>query len=248
MSSAQKRAPLDNSKRTELSSGDHRFWGAEAQKLEWFKPYSQVIDLQAKPVPRWFVEGEINTCYNAVDRHVEAGRGEQTAIQFDSAMTGIKKAISYRELKEQTAVFAGAMAREGVTKGDRVLIYMPMVPEALIAMLACARLGAVHSVVFGGFAAAELATRIDDAKPKLIITASCGLEPGRIIEYKPLLDSALRCSTFKPSTCVVLQRPEITAQLQIGLDIEWSKFISDAESHPSVPLLATDPLYILHCA
>lgn len=222
------------------------FWSALAADLNWNKHWNRVIDMDAKPVPRWFAGGKINTCYNALDRHIDNGQGDKTALIYDSAMTGKQQHFTYEELKQRTAVFAGAMARQGITKGDRVIIYMPMIPEAVIAMLACARLGAIHSVVFGGFAAAELATRIDDAQPGLIITASCGLEPGRTIEYKPLLDEAIEQAAHKPDCCVVFQRPQVIAELHSGRDHNWSSFIIGAEPHECVPVDATDPLYILY--
>lgn len=223
-----------------------QFWAEQARSLTWHQPPTKVLDTSTSPLPRWFADGQINTCYNALDRHVDAGRGDHTALIYDSAMTGKKQLYSYRELRDETALFAGAMARHGVGKGDRVIIYMPMVPQAVIAMLACARIGAIHSVVFGGFAAAELATRIDDAAPKLIVTASCGLEPSRTVEYKPLLDQALEMTTHQPSHCVVLQRPQAVAELHHDRDLNWSSFTAKAVPHDCVPLEATDPLYILY--
>jgi len=222
------------------------FWAEQAEHLHWDTPWQKTLDATCTPVPRWFSGGKINTCFNALDRHVEAGRGEQDALIFDSAMTGDKKRFTYKELRDQTAVFAGAMVDNGITKGDRVIIYMPMIPEAVIAMLACARIGAIHSVVFGGFAAAELATRINDAKPKMIISASCGLEPGRVIEYKPLLDLAIRKAEHKPEHCVVLERPQVTPKMDISRDQYWHEFTATAKPHPCVPINATDPLYILY--
>ncbi len=222
------------------------FWAEQAKHLDWHTPWQKVVDCSSEPVPRWFSGGRINTCFNALDRHVDAGRGDQDALIFDSAMTGHTKRFTYQELRDQTAVFAGAMVDSGITKGDRVLIYMPMIPEAVIAMLACARIGAIHSVVFGGFAAAELATRINDAQPKMIISASCGLEPGRIIEYKPLLDSAIDIATHKPKHCVIFERPESKPKLEVGRDQSWNEFIATAKPHPCVPVEATDPLYILY--
>ena len=246
MKPGKKHTPNTHSTEPTSLTQSKKFWGSEAQYLSWSTPPTTVLDYDKKPLPSWFPDGEINTCYNAVDRHVDAGRGDQTAIIFDSAMSGTQKHISYQELQNDVAVFAGAMAHKGIVKGDRVIIYMPMVPEALVAMLACARLGAIHSVVFGGFASGELATRINDAKPKMIICASCGLEPGRVVEYKPLLDSAIRCAEHKPSTCVVLQRPEAEAQIQFGLDLTWTEFIHNAKPHPCVPVNSSDPLYILY--
>jgi len=222
------------------------FWGKAAEEIHWVKRWDKVLDDSNPPFYRWFVGGELNTCYNAVDRHVEAGNGERAAIIYDSPITGTKRTITYAELKQLTASFAGVLADQGVTKGDRVIIYMPMVPEALVAMLACARLGAVHSVVFGGFAANELATRINDAKPKVIVAASCGLEPNRVIAYKPLLDEAIRLATHKPDRCVILQREQKPGDLIPGRDVDWAEAVSSARPHDCVPVLATDPLYILY--
>jgi propionyl-CoA synthetase len=221
------------------------FWGEAARGIDWVRPYEKVLDSSNAPFYRWFPGGELNTCFNAVDRHVEAGRGDQPALIFDSAMTGAKRTLTYSELRELTARVAGGLAKLGVGKGDRVIIYMPMVPEAVIAMLACARLGAVHSVVFGGFAANELATRIDDAQPKVIVAGSCGLEPGRIVAYKPLLDAAIEQAVHKPDACVILQRPELEAGLN-ELDHDWAEIVATAEPHDCVPVAATDPLYILY--
>jgi propionyl-CoA synthetase len=221
------------------------FWAAAAAGIDWDVPWSTVLDQDDAPIYRWFSGGELNTCYNAVDRHVAAGRGDQAALIFDSAMTGSKRTLSYAQLQSATARFAGALAKLGVTKGDRVIIYMPMVPEAAIAMLGCARLGAIHSVVFGGFAAAELATRIDDAAPKVIVSASCGLEPGRVIEYKPLLDAAIAEAAHTPAACMVLQRPECEASLT-ARDHDWAALVDAAAPHACVSVAATDPLYILY--
>src|SRR5579871_2014671 len=187
------------------------FWGEAARAIDWVKPWERVLDRSNPPFYRWFRGGQVNTCHNALDRHVAAGRGPQTALINDSPVTGTQRRYTYAELRDEVARCAGAMRAEGVGVGDRVLIYMPMVPEAVIAMLASARLGAVHSVVFGGFAANELKTRIDDAKPKLIVAASCGIEPGRVVPYKPLLDAALAMATSKPERCIILQRPEQAA-------------------------------------
>jgi propionyl-CoA synthetase len=222
------------------------FWGRAAEDIHWVKRWDKVLDDSNPPFYRWFVGGEMNTCYNAVDRHVEAGHGERAAIIYDSPITGNKRTISYAELKQLTASFAGVLADQGVTKGDRVILYMPMVPEALVAMLACARLGAVHSVVFGGFAANELATRINDAKPKVVVAASCGLEPGRVIAYKPLLDEAIRVATHKPDRCIILQREQKAADMVAGRDVDWAEAVASARPHDCVPVQATDPLYILY--
>lgn len=223
------------------------FWGDIAQKIDWVKPWDKVLDDSNPPFYRWFVGAECNTCYNAVDRHVENGRGEQAALIYDSPMTGgAAKTYTYAELKDEVSRFAGVLRAAGVTKGDRVIVYMPMIPQAPIAMLAVARLGAVHSVVFGGFAAAELATRIDDAKPKAIVAASCGLEPGRTIEYKPLLDHAVELSAHKPDACIVWQRPEALADLSKPGDVDWAEAQKTAEPAKCVTVAATDPLYILY--
>ena len=184
------------------------FWAEQAKAIDWTRRWDKVLDPSNPPFYRWFAGGELNTCYNALDRHVERGRAEQTALIYDSPVTGSKKSFTYRELRDQVAKLAGAIAAQGVGKGDRVIIYMPMIPEAVMAMLACARLGAVHSVVFGGFAANELATRIDDCTPKLVLTASCGIEPGRIVQYKPLLDQAIELAAHKIARCLVFQRPQ----------------------------------------
>jgi len=184
------------------------FWSEAARLIHWEKPWDRVLDDPTPPFYRWFVGGELNTCYNALDRHLEGGGGEQLALIYDSPVTSTKRTYSYRALRDEVARFAGVLARLGVTKGDRVIIYMPMVPEALIAMLACARLGAIHSVVFGGFSSGELATRIDDAKPRVIVAGSCGIEPGRVVLYKPLVDQAIALSGHQPEYCVLLQREQ----------------------------------------
>ncbi len=222
------------------------FWGEAAQGLHWDKPWDRVLDDSNPPLYRWFPGGELNTCYNALDRHADGGRGDQAALIYDSPVTDTIRSYTYRELRDIVARFAGAMAAQGVGKGDRVIIYMPMVPEAAIAMLACARLGAIHSVVFGGFAASELATRIDDAKPKMIVSASCGIEPGRVVAYKPLLDKAIELAEHKVEACIVLQRPMERAEMIDGRDHDWETVAATAEPHDCVPVLATDPLYILY--
>ena len=222
------------------------FWGEAASHLEWFKPADKILDMDAKPVPRWFVGGKFNTCHNALDRHVEAGNGDRNALIYDSPVTGNAKTYTYSELRDAVAKFAGVLRAQGVEKGDRVLVYMPMIPEAAIAMLACARLGAIHSVVFGGFAANELATRINDAQPKAIVSASCGIEPNRVVEYKPLLDEAIELSIHKPSSCVIYARPQAEATLIEGRDIDWMTAVESAEPTECVPVDATDPLYILY--
>jgi len=222
------------------------FWGEAAAALHWDRPWDRVLDPDARPVPRWFVGGRLNTCYNAVDRHVEAGRGDQAALIYDSPVTGQKKTYSYSELRDAVAAFAGALRSRGVGRGDRVLIYMPMIPEAAVAMLATARLGAVHSVVFGGFAANELATRINDAKPTVIVSASCGIEPNRVVVYKPLLDEAIEISAHKPSACIIKARPQAEAPLIQGRDFDWDAVVGDAKPAECVAVEATDPLYILY--
>lgn len=222
------------------------FWAEAAGAIDWVKRWDKVLDDSNAPLYRWFTGGELNTCWNALDRHVEGGRAEQAAIIYDSPVTGTKRTLTYRELRDQVALFAGALRDLGVGKGDRVIVYMPMVPEAVVAMLACARLGAVHSVVFGGFAPHELATRINDAKPKVIVSASCGIEPGRVVKYKPMLDSAIEQSTHKPDHCVVLKRPQAEAELVAPRDVDWETAVAAATPAPCVPVKATDPLYVLY--
>jgi propionyl-CoA synthetase len=226
------------------------FWGEAAAEIDWYEPAKKVFDASQGIYGRWFAGGVCNTCYNALDRHVAGGRADQIALIHDSPMTRSKAAYSYAELLAEVKTLAAMIADLGVGKGDRVILYMPMVPEAVMAMLACARIGAVHSVVFGGFAAKELATRIDDAKPKLILSASCGLEPGRVVEYKPLLDEAIRLSTYKPPACMILQRPQAQASMIPGRDHDWASLHAKARKEnrtaDCVPVLATDPLYILY--
>jgi propionyl-CoA synthetase len=227
------------------------FWAEAAEEIDWFEKPKTVFDANAGIYGRWFADGVCNTCFNAVDRHVDAGRGDQVAIIYDSPLAGQKRTITYHRLLTETQVLAGMLRDLGVQKGDRVILYMPMVPEAVIGMLACARIGAVHSVVFGGFAAHELATRIDDAKPKLVLSASCGIEPGRIVHYKPLLDEAIAQSAHKPDACLILQRPQVQAALIEGRDRDWAAMRDYALIHArSVwncePVAATDPLYILY--
>ncbi len=222
------------------------FWAEAAAQIDWHRTWDIVLDDANAPFYRWFAGGQLNTCYNALDRHVENGRGNQAALIYDSPVTDTQGTLTYTELRDQTALFAGALAANGVGKGDRVIIYMPMVPETLVAMLACARIGAVHSVVFGGFAANELAKRIDDAEPKAIVSASCGIEPSRIVAYKPLLDKAIELASHKPERCVILQRPEEKAELIPGRDIDWHDAIAEARPHECVMVDSTDPLYILY--
>jgi propionyl-CoA synthetase len=222
------------------------FWRRAAGGIEWDVPPQRIFDPTLGVYGRWFPDARLNTCHNALDRHVASGRGDQPAIIWDSPITGRSATITYRQLLGRVSRVAGALAARGVGAGDRVIIYMPMVPEAAIAMLACARLGAVHSVVFGGFAAAELAARIADARPKAIISASCGLEPGRLVKYKPLLDAAIALSPHKPGACLILQRPEHVCELTPGRDSDLAEAEAAATPHPCVPVAATDPLYILY--
>ena len=222
------------------------FWAAAAEDIYWDKRWDKVFDDSRKPFYRWFAGGRLNTCFNALDLHIERGRGKQLALIYDSPVTGTVRPYTYSALRDEVARTAGALGRRGIDRGDRVIIYMPMVPEAVIARLACARIGAIHSVVFGGFASHELAKRIDDATPKMILSASCGIEPGRVVEYKPLLDQAIELSRHKPERCVVLQRPEAPAQLHKGRDLDWGDFLSGAPAAECVPVSATDPLYILY--
>ena len=227
------------------------FWAEAAADIEWFEQPKATFDPNAGIYGRWFPGGVTNTCFNAVDRQVDAGRGDQAAIIYDSPLAGAKRTITYHRLLTETQVLAVMLRDLGVNKGDRVILYMPMVPEAVFAMLACARIGAVHSVVFGGFAAPELATRIDDAKPKVILSASCGIEPGRIVHYKPLLDEAIAIAEHKPGACLILQRPQAEASFIPGRDHDWAKMRDHALIHARsvydcVPVAATDPLYILY--
>ena len=222
------------------------FWGEAAKLIHWYKPYDRVLSDSHKPFYKWYEGGELNTCYNALDVHVEQGRGDQAALIYDSPVTATKKQYTYSELTDYTAKFAGVLKNFGVEKGDRVVIYMPMIPEAVVAMLACARIGAIHSVVFGGFAGEELAKRIDDAKPKVIVSASCGIEGKRVIEYKPLLDEAIRVSSHKPESCVIYQRDQATADLVDGRDYDWHSVYAKSDAVDPVPVKANDPLYILY--
>jgi propionyl-CoA synthetase len=223
------------------------FWAAAAKQIHWIRKPKTILDDSNAPFYRWFAGGTLNTCFNCLDRHVAQGNGDRTALIYDSPVTGSKRSYTYAELTELTAKFAGILRTFGVEQGDRVLIYLPMISEAIIAMLACARIGAVHSVVFGGFAAAELASRIDDAQPKIIVSASCGIEPSRVVEYKPLLDKAIELSSHKPDRCVILQRPQATAELT-ERDLDWAELMKSQLIHPAecVELAATDPLYILY--
>lgn len=221
------------------------FWLEAAEAIDWVEAPKTGVTDKGNGFYEWFADAKVNTCWNALDRHVEAGRGDQAAIIYDSPMTGTKRSISYSDLRDEVAVFAGALAAQGIAKGDRVIIYMPMVPEALTAMLACARIGAIHSVVFGGFASNELAVRIDDATPKAIIAASCGLEPGRVVAYKPLLDGAIDMATHKPDVCVILQRDQELAPMG-DRDVDWREIAAAADPIDCVPVEGTHPAYILY--
>ncbi|HWN02880.1 MAG TPA: propionyl-CoA synthetase [Candidatus Dormibacteraeota bacterium] len=222
------------------------FWAAAAEDIHWERRWDRVLDASRPPYYRWFPGGRLNTCYNALDVHVDRGRGKQLALIYDSPVTGTVRSFTYFELRDEVARFAGALRRQGVEPGDRVILYMPMVPEAVIAMLACARIGAVHSVVFGGFAPKELATRIDDAKPTVMLSASCGIEGSRVIPYKPLLDQAIEMASHKPRRCLILQRPMETARMVPGRDVDWQEATAAASPVECVPVAATDPLYILY--
>ncbi|MBD3656289.1 propionyl-CoA synthetase [Marinobacter sp.] len=222
------------------------FWQEQAAKIAWFRPPQTIWQPTDNGHGKWFPDGELNTCDVALDANIRAGRGDQKALIYDSPVTGITRSYTYNELTREVARFAGALQARGVDKGDRVIIYMPMIPEAVVAMLACARIGAIHSVVFGGFAAHELAVRIEDATPKAIVTASCGIEINRVIEYKPLVDKAIEESSHKPEVCIVYQRPQATAELKAGRDLDWSDVMATATEVAPVPVLATDPLYILY--
>jgi len=223
-----------------------QFWREQAKALAWFRFPKTILANDDNGIERWFVDGELNTCWLALDYHVEQGRGEQTALIYDSPVTNSKKRYSYRELRDQVAKTAGMLANQGVSKGDRVVIYMPMIPEAAMAMLACARLGAIHSVVFGGFAPNELAVRIEDAEPKVVMTASCGIEVNKVLAYKPLVDKAIMDSRWKPDSVLVWQREECLAELNQSRDLDWQQAQQYAMPHDCVPVMATDPLYILY--
>ena len=230
----------------ELISDPERFWGEAAKEIKWFKPYDKVLDDSKKPFYRWFSGGEMNTCYNALDYHVESGRARQIAIIYDSPVTDTSRKVSYVELRDLVSRFAGVLTSRGVGKGDRVIIYMPMIPESVVAMLACARIGAIHSVVFGGFAAHELAIRIDDATPNVVVSASCGIEGKKVIEYKPLLDKAIELAKHRIEKCIIYQRKEARAEMNPARDLDWEEEMAQAQSAPCVPVKATDPLYILY--
>jgi len=223
-----------------------RFWSEAADAVHWYKRWSTVLDASRAPHVRWFSGGVVNTCYNALDRHVAAGRADQPALIYDSPVTQTVACFTYRDLLDRVSRFAGVLLGQGVKRGDRVIIYMPMVPEAAVAMLACARIGAIHSVVFGGFAAPELAARISHAQPTVIVSASCGVEPNRVVSYKPLLDKAIELAAVKPRRCIILQRREERAPLVPGRDLDWSELMAGAQPAECVPVAATDPLYILY--
>src|SRR5262249_51019289 len=226
------------------------FWAEAAADIDWYEPPTKVFDPTMGVYGRWFVGATCNTCFNAIDRHVARGRGAQSAIIYDSPVTGVKRAISYAELLAEVRTLAAILCDFGVRKGDRVIIYMPMVPEAAVAMFACARIGAIHSVVFGGFAAKELATRLDDCRPKVILSASCGIEGARVVPYKPLLDEAINLAKHKPQACLILQRPQCEANLTAGRDHDWrtawEHAVNYAKTSECVAVAATDPLYILY--
>jgi propionyl-CoA synthetase len=222
------------------------FWGEAAAAIDWYREPTAVLDRTQPPFYRWFPGGLLNTCFNAVDRHVRDGRGGQPALIYDSPVTGTGRTFSYADLLDEVARFGGVLRGLGVAAGDRVIIYLPMIPEAVVAMLACARIGAVHSVVFGGFAAPELAMRIDDAAPKVVVSASCGIEVSRVIEYKPILDQAIELASHQPDHCVIVQRPAARATLVAGRDLDWAEAMAGATPVDCVPVAATDPLYVLY--
>lgn len=221
-------------------------WQRAGQDISWYQAPTRTLDDSKPPFYRWYPDGVVNACFNALDVHVAGGQGEQCALIYDSPATGVKKRYSYSELLAEVALFAGVLVEQGVVKGDRVIVYMPMVPEAMIAMLACARIGAIHSVVFGGFASHELAVRLDDAEPKVVVAASCGVEPSRIVPYKPLLDQAIELANHKPQTCVILQRPTHPAEMLPERDLDWQQAMARATPADCVPMNANDPLYILY--
>ena len=222
------------------------FWQNISKDIFWYKKPTKILNSSNPPFYKWFEDGVTNTCYNALDHHIDKGRGEKLAIIYDSPITGVSKKISYKDLRDKVALFAGALKKQDIKKGDRVIIYMPMIPEAIVSMLACARIGAIHSVVFGGFASNELAVRIDDAKPKAIIAGSCGIEPTGIIPYKPLLDIAIDQAEHSPKFCVIFQRDELRASLVVGRDYDWEDFQKASTECSCLPVLGSDPLYILY--
>jgi len=236
--------PYDEAFEQSINNPDE-FWGKAAEDCHWYKKWDKVLDDSNTPFYRWFTGGEINTCFNALDFHIENGRGDQNALIYDSPVTDTIQKYTFSQLRDEVALFAGALSDQGVGKGDRVLIYMPMIPQAAIAMLACARIGAVHSVVFGGFAANELATRINDAKPKVIVSASCGIEVAKVIPYKPLLDEAIDLSAAdcRPQKCIIFQRSMQEAGMIEGRDLDWNEATASASPHDCVPVAATNPNY-----
>ena len=227
-------------------SKKENFWKEVAENIFWYKKPSKILNSSNPPFYKWYEDGTTNTCYNAIDFHIDNGRGEKLAIIYDSPITGSKKTFTYNQLKEKVSLFAGALKNQGINKGDRVIIYMPMIPEAVIAMLACGRIGAIHSVVFGGFAANELASRIDDSKAKIIVSASCGYEPGRVVEYKPLLNKALEIAKHKPNKCIIFQREKNKAALDSKMDITWEDSLKNAKPENCVEMNANDYAYILY--
>jgi len=231
---------------TAEAAKDLKFWQRAAEELDWITPPKRTLNFDRDPFAVWYEGGELNSCYNAVDRHVASGQGDKTALIFDSAMTDTKSRYSYQQLQDHVARTAGMIKAQGVSKGDTVIIYMPMIPETVFAMLACARLGAVHSVVFGGFAANELAKRIDDAKPKLVLSASCGLEPNRVVEYKPLLDVAIEMAAHKPDNVIIFQRKKHKVTLSKKTEHNWAKLLKTAQPADCVTVAASDPLYVLY--
>ncbi|MCV6604925.1 MAG: AMP-binding protein, partial [Porticoccaceae bacterium] len=230
----------------QFASNPEQFWREQADLIQWYRKPQTILSKDHNDYYRWYSDGELNTSYLCLDYHIEQGRGEQAALIYDSPVTDTQKTLTYNQLRDQVALFAGGLKNLGVNKGDRVVIYMPMVAEAAVAMLACARLGAVHSVVFGGFAPHELAVRIDDAKPKVVVTASCGIEVSKVIAYKPLVDEAIASASHKPEHCVLLQRSQCQADMQAPRDIDWQQLMADAQPAEPVPVLGTDPLYILY--
>ena len=230
----------------ESLANPENFWGRAAEEIAWDRRWEQVLDRSTRPFYRWFRGGMLNSCFNAVDYHIQQGRGGQTAVIYDSPVTDTVKKVTYFELRDRVSKIAGFLRGLGIEKGDTVLIYMPMIPEALMSMLACARIGAIHSVVFGGFAPRELAIRIDDAKPKVILSASCGIEVQRVIAYKPLIDEAIEIADHKPEKCVMFPRPQAAAELKPGRDLDWLELEANAEPVDCISVAATDPLYILY--
>ena len=223
-----------------------KFWKAISEEIFWFKKPTKILSKDSPPFYKWFTDGVTNTCYNALDVHIDQGRGDKTALIYDSPITGNKKQYTYKELKAQVSKFAGALSNHGINKGDRVIIYMPMIPEAVVAMLACGRIGAIHSVVFGGFASNELASRIDDSKAKLLVTASCGFEPGRTVEYKPLVDEALKLANHKPDKTILFQRKGHEVKLEAPKEISWDEALSDAKDADCVEMNSNEFAYILY--